>query len=380
MGREGLYNLKYKWLYRDMFNKKEEKSIYDLSALPTVLLPWYDAEKRSLSWRDIVTPYRTWVSEIMLQQTRVQAVLPYFQRFMDAAPDIPTLAELTEERLLGLWQGLGYYSRARNLQKAARIVTEQYGGCLPDTYSELIKLPGIGDYTAGAILSIAFNKAIPAVDGNALRIVARLTACRDNVLDTRTHQQIRAALSAVMPPDRPGDLNQALMDLGAGICLPKNPNCESCPAANLCAARAVGIQGELPVREKNTARPTEARTVFVLTRPDGRTALCRRPEKGLLAGLWELPNVPGELTETLVAQQLSDYGLRISQWKKSLRAVHLFTHRRWEMTGWLLTVEGDGPREWVWVDEKTLKSKAIPSAFKAFTAALEAEKAGKIPE
>ena len=244
-----------------------------LARLPAVLLPWYDENRRVLPWREEVTPYRTWVSEVMLQQTRVQAALPYFLRFMEAAPDIPALAALPEEQLMRLWQGLGYYSRARSLQKAARQVVEQYGGCLPQTYSELTALPGIGDYTAGAILSIAFGKPVPAVDGNVLRIAARLTGCGDNVLLPQTRQRFRDALAAVMPPHRPGDFNQALMDLGAGVCLPGQPACEACPARKLCAALAAGRQRELPVREKNTAKPTEQLTVFVLTRPDGAAAL-----------------------------------------------------------------------------------------------------------
>ena len=354
--------------------KTESTFTKQVAKLAAILLPWYDENRRSLPWRDQVSPYRTWVSEIMLQQTRVQAVLPYFQRFVAATPDIFSLSRLPEEQLLRLWQGLGYYSRARNLQKAAKIMAEQYGGCMPHTYNELIKLPGIGDYTAGAILSIAFGQAVPAVDGNVLRIAARLTACHDNVLDTRTRTAFRDALAEVMPAARPGDLNQALMDLGAEICLPKNPDCGRCPAAGFCAARAAGIQNQLPVREKNTARPTDIMSVFVITRSDGRTALRRRPEKGLLAGLWEFPHVPGELTEPLVAQQLADWGMRVVDWRRTVSATHLFTHRRWEMTGWLLTAEGDGCADWLWVDGQTMEEKAIPSAFKAFTAALKADR------
>ena len=334
-----------------------------LASLPAALLPWYDREKRSLPWRDIVTPYRTWVSEIMLQQTRVQAVLPYFERFMAAAPDVPALAELAEDRLLSLWQGLGYYSRARSLQRSARVMVDQYGGCLPDTYTDLIQLPGIGDYTAGAILSIAFGQAIPAVDGNVLRIAARLTACGDNVLDTRTRQHVRDALAAVMPADRPGDFNQAMMDLGAAVCLPKNPNCESCPAASLCAARAAGLQSQLPVRAKNTAKPEKDLTVFLLTTPDGRTALRRRPETGLLSGLWEYPNTEGALTETLAAQQLREWGLTPLAWEKRFSDRHIFTHLRWNMTVFRLTVAGDGPPDWVWASEDR-DLYPMPTAFK----------------
>ena len=334
-----------------------------LASLPAALLPWYDREKRSLPWRDIVTPYRTWVSEIMLQQTRVQAVLPSFDRFMAAAPDVPDLAELAEDRLLSLWQGLGYYSRARSLHRSARVMVEQYGGCLPDTYTDLIQLPGIGDYTAGAILSIAFGQAIPAVDGNVLRIAARLTACGDNVLDTRTRQHVRDALAAIMPIDRPGDFNQAMMDLGAAVCLPKNPICESCPAASLCAARAAGLQSQLPVRAKNTAKPEKDLTVFLLTTPDGRTALRRRPETGLLSGLWEYPNTEGALTETLAAQQLREWGLTPLAWEKRFSDRHIFTHLRWNMTVFRLTVAGDGPPDWVWASEDR-DLYPMPTAFK----------------
>ena len=342
-----------------------------LARLPAVLLPWYDENRRVLPWREEVTPYRTWVSEVMLQQTRVQAALPYFLRFMDAAPDIPALAALPEEQLMRLWQGLGYYSRARSLQKAARQVVEQYGGCLPQTYSELTALPGIGDYTAGAILSIAFGQPVPAVDGNVLRIAARLTGCGDNVLLPQTRQRFRDALAAVMPPHRPGDFNQALMDLGAGVCLPGQPACEACPARMLCAALAAGRQRELPVREKNTAKPTEQLTVFVLTRPDGAAALRQRPQKGLLAGLWEFPHVPGTLDEQAAAHQLAEWGLRVTEWRRCMHAVHQFTHRRWDMTGWVLAVEGDGQGDWLWADAAAREEKAIPSAFRTFVKALE---------
>ena len=191
-----------------------------LNQITSPLLAWYDANRRALPWREEVSPYRTWVSEIMLQQTRVQAALPYFQRFMGAAPDAAALAALPEQRLMALWQGLGYYSRARNLQRAAVVLAEQYGGALPCTYEELRALPGIGDYTAGAILSIAYGQAVPAVDGNVLRIVARLTGYEGNVLDGETRKIVREWMAEVVPADRPGDFNQALMDLGAAVCLP----------------------------------------------------------------------------------------------------------------------------------------------------------------
>ena len=345
----------------------EKESGQALARLPAVLLPWYDENRRVLPWREEVTPYRTWVSEVMLQQTRVQAALPYFLRFMEAAPDIPALAALPEEQLMRLWQGLGYYSRARSLQKAARQVVEQYGGCLPQTYSELTALPGIGDYTAGAILSIAFGQPVPAVDGNVLRIAARLTGCGDNVLLPQTRQRFRDALAAVMTPHRPGDFNQALMDLGAGVCLPGQPACEACPARMLCAALAAGRQRELPVREKNTAKPTEQLTVFVLTRPDGAAALRQRPQKGLLAGLWEYPHTEGMLDESGAAAQLAAWGIVPHKWVKSIRFKHEFTHIRWEMVGYVLETEGNGPTNWVWADRKERQRYAIPSAFEKLT-------------
>lgn len=197
----------------------------NLQKLPAPLLAWYDEHRRVLPWREQVSPYRTWVSEIMLQQTRVQAVLPYFQRFMEAAPDVQALAALPEEQLMRLWQGLGYYSRARNLKKAAQTVVEDFGGVFPDSYDGLRRLAGVGDYTAGAILSIAFGQPVPAVDGNVLRVAARLTGDSRNVLEPKVRADFRCAMAETMPHDRPGDFNQALMDLGAAVCLPGGNPC-----------------------------------------------------------------------------------------------------------------------------------------------------------
>lgn len=343
----------------------------ELERLPAALLPWYDENRRVLPWREQVSPYRTWVSEIMLQQTRVQAVLPYFQRFMDAAPDVASLASLPEEQLLRLWQGLGYYSRARNLQKAAQLVMERWNGQLPEEPDALLTLPGVGDYTAGAIASIAFNRPVPAVDGNVLRIAARLTGCGENVLDPAVRAAFRQALAEVMPQQRPGDFNQALMDLGAAVCLPQQPRCEVCPARTFCAAYGDGRQRELPVRVKRTGRPTEAITAFAVTRRDGCTALRQRPDKGLLAGLWEFPHVPGTLDERGAAQQLAQWGLRVTAWHRSLHWTHLFTHRRWEITGWVVEAEGSGAPDWLWADGAAREQRAIPSAFKPLADALE---------
>ena len=333
-----------------------------LNQIVSPLLAWYDEHRRVLPWREEVSPYRTWVSEIMLQQTRVQAVLPYFQRFMEAAPDAASLAALPEQRLMALWQGLGYYSRARNLQRAAVVLTERYGGALPCSYGELRELPGIGDYTAGAILSIAYGQAVPAVDGNVLRIASRLTGYEGNVLDGETRKTVREWMAEVMPTDRPGDFNQALMDLGASVCLPGGPLCESCPLAGLCTACREERQASLPVRVKRAGKRQEERTVFLLER-EGRTALRRRPDSGLLAGLWEYPNTEGTLTETEAARQLAEWGLVPLEWRERFQAKHVFTHIVWSMTVYRLAVTGEGPAEWVWCTPEERRAYPMPTAF-----------------
>ena len=343
------------------------EEITKLKQLSEPLLAWYDANRRILPWREEVSAYRTWVSEIMLQQTRVTAVLPYFTRFMAAFPTVEALAAADTDRLMKLWEGLGYYSRARNLQKAARIVTEQYGGQFPSTYEELIALPGIGDYTAGAILSIAFGKCVPAVDGNVLRVAARITGSRLDVLDAKNKKLFHSWMEEAMSSLRPGEYNQALMDLGATVCLPNGePLCDACPARDFCAARQEGSQSALPVRAKKKEKRVEHLTVFLLLRC-GAVALRQRPGEGLLAGLWEYPHVDGTLDETRAVRQLTDWGLMPHRWGKKVNARHEFTHIRWEMTGYILEVNGDGPAEWLWADGAERKKRAVPSAFARFT-------------
>ena len=334
-----------------------------LSQLPAPLLVWYDQHRRHLPWREEVSPYRTWVSEIMLQQTRVAAVLPYFARFMETFPTVQALAEGDTEQLLKLWEGLGYYSRARNLQKAAQVIMERHGGVFPQTYEEVLALPGIGDYTAGAILSIAFGKKVPAVDGNVLRVVSRITGSEDNILEDKTRKKCRQYMDTIMPAQRPGAFNQALMDLGAAICLPGGePLCEQCPARDFCTACREGRQRELPVRISKTKRRIEEKTVFLLLQ-DGCAALRQRPETGLLAGLWEYPHVEGHLEEAAAAAQLTAWGVTPHHWRKRLSAHHIFTHIRWEMTCYVVDVRGDGQPDWLWADEEERKRRAVPSAF-----------------
>ena len=337
------------------------------------LLDWFYKNHRILPFREDPTPYHVWLSEVMLQQTRVSAALPYYERFLAALPDIPALAACDEEKLHKLWEGLGYYSRVRNLQKAAKIVCEQYGGQLPADYAALRALPGIGDYTAGAIASISFGIPVPAVDGNVLRVAARVGGCELDILDPKNRRQFRRRMEAVMPRQEPGAFNQALMDLGAGICLPGGgPLCDTCPAADFCAAREQGRQRELPVRAPKKEKRLEEKTVFLLLGPEG-TALRQRPDTGLLAGLWEYPHVPGRLTEEQAARQLRQWGLTPRAWLRQLDARHIFTHIRWEMTGYLVQVEGLGPADWLWADGARRQRLAIPSAFDQFTRALPAE-------
>lgn len=343
------------------------------AALPGQLLQWYDENRRILPWREKPSPYRTWISEVMLQQTRVEAGIAYFERFTAALPDIPALAAVEEQQLLKLWEGLGYYSRARNLKKAAIQLMQEHNGQLPADFAALCRLPGLGEYSAGAIASIAFDIRVPAVDGNVLRVAARVGGCELDILDPRNRRQFRRRMEAVMPRQEPGAFNQALMDLGAGICLPGGaPLCDTCPAADFCAAREQGRQRELPVRAPKKEKRLEEKTVFLLLGPEG-TALRQRPDTGLLAGLWEYPHVPGRLTEEQAARQLRQWGLTPRAWLRQLDARHIFTHIRWEMTGYLVQVEGRGPADWLWADGARRQRLAIPSAFDQFTRALPAE-------
>ena len=260
-----------------------------LSKIVSPLFAWYDVNRRILPWRELVTPYRVWVSEIMLQQTRVEAVKPYFERFMTALPDIRALAESDEEQLLKLWEGLGYYNRVRNMQKAARQILEDYGGVMPSEYEDLLTLTGIGSYTAGAIASIAYQKKRPAVDGNVLRVLSRLRRDDRFISDGKVKQEVEKDLLEIMPGHRPGDFNQAMMEIGACICIPNGaPLCDQCPLADICRAHKDGVETQYPYKEAKRSRNIEKKTILIL-RDDDKTVVRKRPEKGLLAGMYELP-------------------------------------------------------------------------------------------
>ena len=334
-----------------------------LRTLPEPLLGWYRENARDLPWRHTEDPYRIWVSEIMLQQTRVAAVLGYYARFLAVFPTVEALAEADEERLMKLWEGLGYYSRARNLQKAAQEITALGG--FPDTYDGLLALPGIGDYTASAIAAAAFGRREPAVDGNVLRVMTRLTDCHDDISDPKTKRAVRAALAEVMP-EEPADIrifNQAMMELGATVCGPNTaPRCDDCPVSGLCLGRQRGTAEILPVKKAKKERRVEEKTVLLLMR-DGKIALRKRPKTGLLAGLWEFPNVEGTLDETAAGAAVEAMGLSVIDWQSRLTAKHIFTHVEWRMTGYTLTVRGNGPAELEWVDAAGLAARSVPSAF-----------------
>lgn len=336
------------------------------------LLSWYEQNARDLPWRRTSDPYHIWLSEIMLQQTRVEAVKPYYARFLEAAPTVADLAALEDERLMKLWEGLGYYSRARNLKRAALQVVERYGGELPRSYGELLTLSGVGEYTAGAIASIAFGERVPAVDGNVLRVLARLSGSDADVSDPATKKAFREALEGFVPT-RAGAFTQAMIELGATLCGPNTaPDCVSCPLRDGCRANARGLTGVLPVRGAKKARRVEKKTVLVI-RDGGRTALHKRPDKGLLAGMYELPNVEGHLTEGELLAYIRSIGFEPVRVERLEDAKHIFTHIEWHMIGYAvrITPEFDGRRgegEMCLVPDGELRDRyAIPSAFSAYT-------------
>lgn len=331
------------------------------------LVQWYREEHRILPWRESKNPYYIWISEIMLQQTRVEAVKPYFERFIGALPTVEKVADCSQDELLKLWEGLGYYNRVRNIQKAAVCVRDQYGGRLPADYKKLKELPGIGNYTAGAVASIAYNIPVPAVDGNVLRVYSRLTENYEDIMKQSVRTKVERELGEVMPQDFPGDFNQALMELGATVCVPNGkPQCEICPVAHLCEARAKGTQLELPVKKKPKKRKCEKKTVLIL-RDGERVAIRRRPPEGLLAGLYEFPNLEGHKTEAEVLKWAEKQGFLPVRIQKAGEAKHIFSHVEWEMTGfsvWVAALEQEQQKDMLFVEiEEAEKKYAIPAAF-----------------
>ena len=334
------------------------------------LLEWFYKNRRSLPFREDPTPYHVWLSEVMLQQTRVSAVLPYYYRFLEELPDIPALAACGEEKLHKLWEGLGYYSRVRNLQKAARIVCEQYGGELPADYDAIRALPGIGDYTAGAICSISFGIPVPAVDGNVLRVFSRLYNDPGVITDPAVKKAFTARVMEHQPPAAPGDYNQALMELGALVCVPNGaPLCEQCPLARLCQARAAGTALSLPQKAAPKARKLEDLTVALVESPAG-FLIQQRPEKGLLAGLWQPLLWEGAaMTAEQLPSALTALGIHgVTEVKPIPKAKHIFSHIEWRMTGYTVTVKAQpAPDGCIWATREQLQTEyTLPGAFKAY--------------
>ena len=337
----------------------------ELKALAPALLPWYYENKRDLPWRADREPYHVWLSEIMLQQTRVEAVKGYYARFLAALPDIPSLARCDEDKLLKLWEGLGYYSRVRNLQKAARVILEEHNGIFPDDYAAVRALPGVGDYTAGAVCSICFGRKTPAVDGNVLRVLSRILDDSTPIDTPAFKRRVTKSLEAVYPAEA-GDFTQALMELGATLCGPnRKPDCLNCPCREFCLGYRHGSAETLPAKQPKRQRRQEERTVFIL-RCEDVFALDKRPDTGLLAGLWQLPNVSGTLTAEEALAWAAEYGLRIRNICRIAEKKHIFTHIQWNMTGIYLDVEKPaGP--FTWLGQREIEEQqALPTAFRQF--------------
>ena len=355
-----------------MKTELSEENRSALGRLPELLLPWFAENARSMPWRETPQPYYTWISEIMLQQTRVDAATDYFLRFVRELPAIADLAAVPDEKLMKLWEGLGYYSRAKNLKKAAEILVAEHDGRLPADYAALLRLPGIGSYTAGAIASIAFELPYPAVDGNVLRVVSRVTACAADISDTAVKKDWEQEIASILPEKQIGDFNQSLMELGALICVPNGaPHCERCPLASVCKGRQENRAEDFPVKAPKKERRIEKKTVFLLT-CGGKVALRKRNEQGLLAGMWEFPNAEGHLSAEEAETLLRGQGLNAVV-TKTAPAKHIFTHVEWQMTGYRaeLAAPPDDP-ELSWFSLRELEDEiSLPSAFKKYRQILE---------
>lgn len=345
------------------------------------LLTWYEENARVLPWRSKPEPYSVWISEIMLQQTRVEAVKGYFVRFLSAFPSPAELAAAEDDRLLKLWEGLGYYNRARNLKKAAIMIMEEYGGMLPADYEKLLRLPGIGSYTAGAIASIAYGIPVPAVDGNVLRVAKRLEGSFDDITKASVKKEMECVLREIMPKDRAGDYNQALMELGATVCIPNGkPLCCQCPVSGFCKAFKEDTYMEIPVKTPKKSRKKEEKTIVVLEYQNCY-ALHKRPNAGLLAGLWELPNLEGRISIPKLEKLLEEMGILEYQMELLGEAQHIFSHIEWHMLGYYVRIQkgnshfqgelkggqSNGTDGFVWVlKEQMEEAYALPSAFSAY--------------
>lgn len=353
-----------------------EISVQEKANLSGALLEWYDSNRRILPWREDPSPYHVWLSEIMLQQTRVEAIKDYYTRFLKTLPTINALAAADEDLCTKLWQGLGYYSRVRNLHRAAVQIMDEHDGVMPKTAAELQKLAGIGPYTAAAIASICFDERIPAIDGNLLRVFSRMTGYDQDIKSGAAKSAAKQFYDEIFPQNRCGDFNQALMDLGACVCLPNGvPHCDDCPWKEHCRSKAEGTCQKLPVVLPKTTRKVEYKTVFLIYY-HGRLVLRRRPEKGLLAGLYEYPNTDGTLQASGISSYLQTLGFSAVRFHSLPEATHIFSHKEWHMTGWEILADeweefaSGVPKqhELFLATESELRDiYSIPSAFSKFT-------------
>ncbi len=340
--------------------KLQDPAVYE--RLPALLLPWFADHARDLPWRHTRDPYRVWLSEIMLQQTRVEAVKGYYTRFLDALPDLQSLANVPEQQLLKLWEGLGYYNRARNLQKAARVILEQHAGMFPRDYQAVLALPGIGAYTAGAICSTCFDTPTPAVDGNVLRVLTRVANCHAPIDVPAVKQAMEEGLCPVYPKGNCREFTQSLMELGATVCLPNGqPLCQECPLGEFCTARAKGTVLQLPVKSPKRPRKREKKTVFYFTVGE-QVALCKRQQAGLLAGLWQLPETSGFLSEGEALEHAARLGLHPLTLTRMLERNHIFTHMEWEMRCFYIPC-GEQGGDFTW---GLPEDYPLPTAFRQF--------------
>lgn len=328
------------------------------------LLSWYRRHQRELPWRTTKDPYRIWISEVMLQQTQVDTAIPYYHRFLKTFPDVYTLARAPLQNVLKIWENLGYYSRARNLHAAAKIIEENFGGRMPEHPNDIQKLPGIGTYSAGAILSIAYGKALPAVDGNVRRILCRLFAIRKPPNDTQEQKRLHKMAAFLVPDRHPGDFNQALMDLGATICKPKNPDCSRCPLSGLCQARIKNLQHALPIIRKAGSIPHRQAAACVLRNSKGLLLVVQRPASGLLASLWKLPGgfvEPGESMEKALKRRVKEeIGVSIRTGTYLTSVHHTYSHFHLTLHAYECRLQKDKPKKldcqnWRWTAPDDIK-------------------------
>ncbi|HHV10041.1 MAG TPA: A/G-specific adenine glycosylase [Clostridiales bacterium] len=345
---------------------------YNYEVTVPFLLDWFDYNARILPWRENPKPYYVWISEIMLQQTRVEAVKGYFDRFIEALPDVEALAKVDEERLLKLWEGLGYYNRVRNMQKAAIKIMEEYRGEIPADYKKLLDLPGIGTYTAGAVASIAYQIPVPAVDGNVLRVTKRMACSFDDITKDSVKKELWQELYDIMPQDRPGDFNQSLMELGATVCLPNGkPLCDKCPVMHLCKAFKEDKIMQIPVKPVKKERRIEERTILLIEYQDKFT-LHKRLERGLLAGLWELPSLDARLRPGETAERLKEMGVELAEITPLGEAKHIFSHVEWHMVGYhvragRLDLSRMEEKKFILAGKDEIDEKySIPNAFSSY--------------